>query len=100
MWTSFRSVFSSEMDFASAEISMGDFDSGSAPYLYFIGETKNFAGKGPVTGNYAKDSAFVMKLTTAENTLYETETCGSFTLVFTADTISSIYSRTSDSSKI
>jgi hypothetical protein len=79
---------------------MGDFDSGSNPYLYFIGETKNFAGKGPDTGDYSKDSAFVMKLTTAENTLYETETCKSFTLGFSLDTISSVYSRTSVSSKI
>lgn len=88
------------MGMASLSITMGNFYSASTPYMYFVGNTKNFAGKGPVTSDYSKDSGFIMKLTTVENTLYDTETCGSFTVVYSSDTISSSNLRTSDSSKI
>jgi hypothetical protein len=85
----------------SFDIKMGQFDvSASTPYLYYVGNTKNFLGKGGL--DYSSEAGFLMKMM-AVNGNYESETCGSYSITFNvSDVISthSSYTRTANQAKI
>jgi hypothetical protein len=84
----------------SFDIKMGKFDvSGSTPYLYYVGKTKNFLGKGG--SDFSSEAGFLMKMMAVPGT-YDSETCGSYSITFVPDVIStdSDYTRTANQAKI
>lgn len=70
------------------------------PYVYYVGNLKNFAGNGDPA--YSKPAGFLMKMTTTPGT-YASETCGTYTVTtFVSDVISSDskFTRTADQTKV
>jgi hypothetical protein len=57
------------------------------PYLYYVGNLKNFAGNGGSA--YSDPAGFLMKMSTIPGT-YASETCATYTVTtFVSDVISS-----------